>query len=68
MNSVTVRSNNLSLKYERFTTPGCKGIGFRKFEFVTKTLFLSYLIFESLILFQEKRTDWTRPLKRGLRG
>ena len=64
MNSVTVRSNNLSLKYERFTSPGCKGIGIRKFEFVTK----NQLIFEGLILFQEKRTDWTRPLKRGWRG
>ena len=30
MNSV--RSNNLSLKYQRFTPQGCKDIGIRKFE------------------------------------
>ena len=35
MNSV--RSNNLSLKYQRFTPSGCKDIGIIKFEFVAKT-------------------------------
>ena len=35
MNSV--RSNNLSLKYQRVTPSGCKDIGIRKFEFVVKT-------------------------------
>ena len=35
-----VRSNNISLKYERFTSSVCKDIGIRKFEFVAKTHFL----------------------------
>jgi len=31
----------LSLKYQKFTPPsGCKEIGIRKYEFVTKTQFL----------------------------
>ena len=30
-----VRSNNLGLKYHRFTVSGYKNIGIRKFEFVT---------------------------------
>ena len=30
-----------SLKYERFTPSGCKDVGIRQFEFVTKTQFLS---------------------------
>ena len=34
MNSI--RSNNLSLKYQRFTPSGCTNIGIRKFEFVAK--------------------------------
>ena len=38
MNSV--RLNNLSLKYQSFTTLGCKDIGIRKFEFGAKTQFL----------------------------
>jgi len=38
MNSV--RPNNLSLKYQRFTSSDCKDIGIRQFEFVTKTQFL----------------------------
>ena len=40
MNSV--RSNSLSLKYQRFTSPGCKDIYIRKAEFVAKTQFLSH--------------------------
>ena len=35
-----VRSKNISLKYQRFTTLGSKDIGIRKSEFVTKTQFL----------------------------
>ena len=31
----SVRSNNVSLKYQRPTTSGCKDIGIRKFEFVS---------------------------------
>ena len=34
-------SNNLSLKYQRFTPPGREDTGIRKFEFVAKTQFLS---------------------------
>ena len=44
MNSV--RSNNLSLKYQSFTTVGCKDIGIRKFEFVAKTQFLSVFLWQ----------------------
>ena len=36
----SVRSNNLSLKYQRFTPFGCEDIGIRKSEFVAKTQFL----------------------------
>ena len=36
----SVRPNNLSLKYQRFTSSDCKDIGIRQFEFVTKTQFL----------------------------
>ena len=35
-----VRSNNLSLKYQRFASSGSKDIGIIKFEFVAKTQFL----------------------------
>ena len=38
MNSV--RSNNISLKYQRFTTLDLKDIGIIKSEFVAKTQFL----------------------------
>ena len=38
MNSV--RLNNPSLKYQRFTSTGCRDIGIRKFEFVAKTQIL----------------------------
>ena len=38
MNSV--RSNNLSLKYQRFTPSDWKDIGIRKFDFVAKTQFI----------------------------
>ena len=31
------RSNNISLKYQRFTQSDCKDIGIRKSEFVAKT-------------------------------
>ena len=36
----SVRSDGLSLKYQRFTSPGWKDIGVRKCEFVAKTQFL----------------------------
>ena len=41
----SVRSNNLSLKYHRFSSPGCKDIKIRKFNFVAKTQFLYAKIF-----------------------
>ena len=44
MNSV--RSNNVSLKYQRPTPSGCKDIGIRKFEFVAKTQFLLWIALE----------------------
>ena len=37
----SVRSNNLSLKFQRFTPTGCRDIEMRKFEFAAKTQFLS---------------------------
>ena len=37
-----VRSNSLSLKYQRFRLSGCKHIRVSKFEFVTKTQFLYF--------------------------
>ena len=36
----SVRSNSLSLKYQRFTPSGCKDIEVRKCDFVAKTQFL----------------------------
>ena len=33
-----VKSNNLSLKYQRITTSACRDIGIRKFEFVAQFL------------------------------
>ena len=38
------RSISISLKYIRFRPPDCKDIGSRKFEYVTKTQFLSSFI------------------------
>ena len=39
---ISVRSNHISLKYQRFTLSGCKDIGIRKFKFVAKPQFLSF--------------------------
>ena len=39
----SVRSNSLSLKYQRFTTSGCKNIKTRILEFLAKTEFISML-------------------------
>ena len=50
MNSV--RSNNLSLKYQRLETSGCKDIGMRKFEFVAKTQFLRIVCYKYTISIQ----------------
>ena len=53
MNSV--KSNRLSLKYERFKTSGCKDLGIRKFEFVTKINSLrKCIIFKIYLRFLKK--------------
>ena len=44
MNSL--RPNNLSLKYQRFTSSDCKDIEIRHLEFVTKTQFIWEVIQE----------------------
>ena len=54
-----VRSNNMSLKYQRFTSSGCKDIRITKIKFVAKTQFLwqlwvcilGKLIFSYLLIF-----------------
>ena len=40
LSSRYVRSNNPSLKYQRFTSSGCRTVGIRKFEFLAKPQFL----------------------------
>ena len=42
---ISVRSNHLSLKYQRFTPSGYKDIGIRKFKFAAKTQFLCKSIY-----------------------
>ena len=58
-----VRSNYVSLKYQRFTSSGYKVIGFTKIEFVAKSQFLcsdiqyeckTFLFFSILALQEEK--------------
>ena len=39
-------SNNVSLKYERFASSGCRDLGIIKLGFVAKTQFLYKLIVE----------------------
>ena len=39
-----IRPHNLSLKYPRFTTSGCKDIGIIKIQFVAKTQFLCSIL------------------------
>ena len=48
MNSV--RPNNLSLKYQRFTSSDFNNIGIRQFDFVTKTQFLCGLVTKRRLL------------------
>ena len=45
------KSYNIIMKYQRFTSSGCKEIGTKKFEFVAKTQFL-YLIFDAGLTFK----------------
>ena len=52
MNSV--RPNNLSLKYQKFTPPGCKDIGISKFGVVANTQFLNQQT-EKPIIYKYKR-------------
>ena len=44
------KSNNLSLKYQRFAPSGCKDIGIRRFEFVAKTQVLNFYIIQKFCL------------------
>ena len=47
----SVRTNSLSLKYQRFTTVGCLDVGVRKYEFVAKQfdkINHIYLVFQRL--------------------
>ena len=46
-----VRSNNVSLKYQRFTPSGYKVIGFTKIEFVAKSQFL-YLNYGLIVFYK----------------
>ena len=55
MNSA--RSNNLGLKYQRFTTSGCKDTGIRKFELVVKTQFIFLSPFSKHCSFQEQEAE-----------
>ena len=48
-----VRSNNVSLKYQRFTSSGCKDKRITKIEFVTKTqsfTFKEHIILKKLLI------------------
>ena len=54
MNSL--RSNNISLKYQRFTTLGFKDIGIINSEFVAKTQFL-YVFCWDIHVFYTAKTD-----------
>ena len=64
----SVRSNNLSLKYQRFTALGFKDIGIRKSEFAAKTQFLfngvqcnnSLSVFNISILCPFKKAFWPK--------
>ena len=58
-----VRSNDLSLKYQRFTSSGCKHIGIRKFEFVANTQFL-YLHEKMPILFIARNIKQIQDTRR----
>ena len=49
-----IRANNVSLKYQRFTTKGCKDIGFTKTEFAAKTQFLyEYIMLDQIKLLSD---------------
>ena len=51
----SVRSNKISLKYQRFTALGSKDIGIRKSEFVAKTS-LSVNVFVYIFVWKEHIT------------
>ena len=52
-----VRSNNVSLKYQRFTSSACKDIGFTKTEFVAKTQFLWFNYKDLSLICWSKSTE-----------
>ena len=63
----SVRSINLSLKYQRFTPSDSKDIGIRKFELVANTQFLSFFFVKSLNRpFKDHIQDRRRNLILGL--
>ena len=67
----TVRSNNVSLKYQRFILSGCKDIRIKKIELVAKTQFLSgsgatpraYCRFDYYTIHRERTADLIIILK-----
>ena len=62
MNSV--RSDNLSLKYQRFILSGCKDIGIRKLEYGAKAQFPLSGDIRSIIGFLKKSFFLTQNLLR----
>ena len=63
MNSVI--SNNLSFKYQKFTSIDFKDIGISNFEFVSKTKFLKKPLSANISVFQGKIIPNNLPKKRG---
>ena len=55
--------NNISLKYQRFTSFGCRNIGIRKLGFVAKTQFL-YFIFDLFIYIPSAQSFWRKIRNR----
>ena len=58
-----IRSNNVSLKYQRFTSKGYRDIGVTKTEFVAKTQFL-----RSLTLMVRVQGEFFSYLKKLTQG
>ena len=62
---ISVLSNNLSLKYKKFTQSGYKDIEIRNFEFVTKTQFL-YTLGHTIILIELQYLQYFSFFEMGL--
>ena len=54
----SIRSNILSLKYQRVTPSGCEAIGVRKCEFVAKTQFLWEILQSKGFTFWLRKSIW----------